>query len=1734
MNTPERTKIMKRHIFIGLTGLLVLTAICFFWGVNQTIADTQTSVNTQTSADIQAAIDEAHKTGAQRRQDAQKALEDALNKGMGPVLITDDVLNETIPMGTAPLATAPKAKTTRSLKTAGSLKTAPLPNPLYPAGIGFNPAVDYTLPNFSQSPNIRKFMDSLPGLSAANKNNLGQYIPVAQADVNTYPGSDFYDIACGQYTLQMSSDLNAPTTIRGYKQMFGTGPGQSNDPNIGGVQQYLGPAIIAEVNRPVRILFRNQLPLSNQTIVNGMTHQSDTLALPLDTTIMGAGMGPTTGINYTDNRVTIPHLHGGHTPWISDGTTHQWITPAGDLTPYTKGVSFQNVPDMIGAGKSIPTPGPNDGNATGYYSNQQSARLMFYHDHAYGTTRLNVYAGVAAPYLLVDQVEKDLIAGTNVSGVFTAMGKTPIQILPDQNGLDNGTGLYHYGIPLVIQDKSFVNDANTPGPNALAAFPAATSGYGHTYPTSVTDPLWYTYVNAAGQKSGSLWLGHEYMPIENIFDPTGNTPNGRWDYAPFMIPPMMPTNLTLPSPTLIPEAFADTMIVNGCAFPYVTLPPDTVRFRILGVGNDRVLNLSLFKADPLRINVTNGGTGYDANTVITVTGNDTNATCVATANVSKGEITQISTDANNYISAPTVTITGDGTGAVATAYIVSNTTGVVNVAVTSPGSGYTNATVTLDGGGGGTYSFATATVIPAGVIKSITVTGATGFKSDMASTTVVNITDPNGHPGTLATASACVNTEVKMVDASPNPAFPTWPVDGRDGGVPDPNTKGPDWMLIGNESGFLAQETNLPAQPVDFEYNRQSIPLAGVTSRSLLLLPAQRADVVVDFRGYKDGDTLILYNDAPAPMPNYWPMNDYYTDDPNLDNIMRPTTPPGFGPNVRTVMQIRIKGPRKSTFNFDPNALKTAIPKAFALSNAKPLVPQLAYNAAFPGFATTNIYAQSVDTTLNITGAAGAITKIMTTAPGNNYAVAPTVTIVGGGGSGATATAGLNPMGGITLLTTGSGYATPPTVTIGAPGAGGVRATAVATISGGGVNAINIVEPGSNYSTTVAPTITITGGTALPGQTIVPATASTFVAVANTVGSITVTNSGSGYTHEPQVYIVPAAGSNGMGAAAVALIAGAMPMTGKSIVEGFDPDYGRMDIRMGSTPNPLTPSVGAGMVVGIARYIDPPTEYVDDGNVTLWRIGHLGVDSHALHFHLFDVQVVNRVDWTNVLKPPYPDEIGWRDTIRTNPMEDIIVAFRPTHMTLPFAIPNSNRLLDPTTPLNSTTNFLPVAPPAGVAAVAQVTNVMTNFAWEYVWHCHMLGHEENDFMRPLCMNVVAGSYIVPLAPTSVVATAGNAQVTLTFAAPAANGSTITGYTVTAIPATPGSLLGTDSTAIATATTRTITGLTNFVAYTFTVAAKSAAGTGLTSAPSNSVTPTTPPPAAPTALTAALLAGPQVGLAWTDNATNENGFVVERADNGGAFAQITAPGAHTGTGAMSYIDTTVTLGSSYIYRVKAFLTTPAGTAPSAYATASTITVAVPAAPTTLTATPASTTSVILSWIDASNNEANFAVWRSVNGAAATQVGTVTRTAAQGLATGGAVNFTNTGLTAGSTYAYYVTAVNVLGPSSPSNTATPSFTAPAAPSNLAAGTATRNSCPLTWTDNATNETGFVIQWSTSSTLTARLVSVTVNTPNLATYTITGLNRNTTYYCHVAANNTVTGNSAWSNAVTFKTLP
>ncbi|HBQ82564.1 MAG TPA: hypothetical protein DD745_06755 [Bacteroidales bacterium] len=93
----------------------------------------------------------------------------------------------------------------------------------------------------------------------------------------------------------------------------------------------------------------------------------------------------------------------------------------------------------------------------------------------------------------------------------------------------------------------------------------------------------------------------------------------------------------------------------------------------------------------------------------------------------------------------------------------------------------------------------------------------------------------------------------------------------------------------------------------------------------------------------------------------------------------------------------------------------------------------------------------------------------------------------------------------------------------------------------------------------------------------------------------------------------------------------------------------------------------------------------------------------------------------------------------------------------------------------------------------------------------------------------APATVVPGAPIIGTASAGNAQATVTFTAPVSNGgSAITGYTVTS---NPGSI-----TASGSASPITVTGLTNGTAYTFTVTAKNASGTGPASLASNSVTP----------------------------------------------------------------------------------------------------------------------------------------------------------------------------------------------------------------------------------------------------------------------------------------------------------
>ena len=130
----------------------------------------------------------------------------------------------------------------------------------------------------------------------------------------------------------------------------------------------------------------------------------------------------------------------------------------------------------------------------------------------------------------------------------------------------------------------------------------------------------------------------------------------------------------------------------------------------------------------------------------------------------------------------------------------------------------------------------------------------------------------------------------------------------------------------------------------------------------------------------------------------------------------------------------------------------------------------------------------------------------------------------------------------------------------------------------------------------------------------------------------------------------------------------------------------------------------------------------------------------------------------------------------------------------------------------------------------------------------------------------------PSAPTSVVATPGDTQVTVTFAAPTDNGgSPITGYAVTPSPATAG---WNDTNAGSTLLTHVITGLTNGVAYTFTVRATNANGTGDPSLPSNSATPATVPSA------------PSAAVAIARNKSADVSFAASGSDGGDAITGYT--------------------------------------------------------------------------------------------------------------------------------------------------------------------------------------------------------------------------------------------------------
>jgi spore coat protein A len=157
--------------------------------------------------------------------------------------------------------------------------------------------------------------------------------------------------------------------------------------------------------------------------------------------------------------------------------------------------------------------------------------------------------------------------------------------------------------------------------------------------------------------------------------------------------------------------------------------------------------------------------------------------------------------------------------------------------------------------------------------------------------------------------------------------------------------------------------------------------------------------------------------------------------------------------------------------------------------------------------------------------------------------------------------------------------------------------------------------------------------------------------------------------------------------------------------EDFD-DFGRLIQTLGTFTSESTDNQG--LPTWGLPYLAAATETPVAGSTEVWQLFNLTADTHPIHFHLVNVQVIQRQPFSgvpgnlNFTGPPIPpdaDEIGWKETVRMNPGEVTTVIMQFNLPTLPASMGN------------------PVSPRTG--------------GHEYVWHCHILEHEEHDMMRPL-------------------------------------------------------------------------------------------------------------------------------------------------------------------------------------------------------------------------------------------------------------------------------------------------------------------------------------------------------------------------------------------------------------------
>jgi subtilisin family serine protease len=231
-------------------------------------------------------------------------------------------------------------------------------------------------------------------------------------------------------------------------------------------------------------------------------------------------------------------------------------------------------------------------------------------------------------------------------------------------------------------------------------------------------------------------------------------------------------------------------------------------------------------------------------------------------------------------------------------------------------------------------------------------------------------------------------------------------------------------------------------------------------------------------------------------------------------------------------------------------------------------------------------------------------------------------------------------------------------------------------------------------------------------------------------------------------------------------------------------------------------------------------------------------------------------------------------------------------------------------------------------------------------------------------------------------------------------------------------------------------------------------------------------AAPTALvvTNSATSVNTLSLTWTDNATNETGYVVERSLSPGiGYAVVGQLGAN----ATSYNDFGLNENTRYFYRVAAAI----GTNLSNYSNEANGTTRI-TLPTNLVATPIAQTAIRINWTDNSNNESGYRIESS-------SVGNGTGFALLANVAANTTEYTHGGLTPDTRVFYRISPVGINGNLATYTNEATAVTFPSTPTNLVATGISSSAISLTWTDISTTELGYEIYRSTSLSGTYDLI-------------------------------------------------